>query len=259
MVGQSPGGLVGPNARLDWLAAMLNDTHDKGADLLVLPELFLTGYNIGEGVSEWAEVRGGPWSRGISELARTHNLAIHFGYAERDGEQLFNAAACFGADGEMIDHHRKLLLPPGFEGDHFARGSGYSQFQINGIKIATLICYDAEFPENFRHVCMAGADLVVVPTALGAQWGVVSEKLIPTRAFENGVYVCYANHCEQENGLSYFGGSCIVGPDGHDIARAETLAQTLLARLDAGAVTAARARLPYHRDLRDLPCWDGRA
>jgi len=58
--------------------------------------------------------------------------------------------------------------------------------------IATLICYDAEFPENFRQMTTNGADLVVVPTALGAQWGIVSEKVMPTRAFENSAYVIYA-------------------------------------------------------------------
>lgn len=254
VVAQSPAGLIGPQARLNWLKTALNCLGDWRVDLLILPELFLTGYNVGEKIAEWSEERDGPFSRQIASLAKSAHLAIHFGYAEREGDQLYNSAACYDTEGVMIDHHRKLLLPPGFEGDHFKGGHSYSQFQIGGFKIATLICYDAEFPENFREVATAGAHLVVVPTALGSQWGVVSEKVIPTRAFENGVFVCYANHCDQENGMSYYGGSCIVGPDGKDMARANREEKFLYAQLDLDDVKAAQARLPYHKDLRKLPC-----
>lgn len=258
VVAQSPGSLPGPEARMNWLKATL-DGLMSGTNLLILPELFLTGYNIADKVSEWAEERQGPFSQQIAALARAHRVAIHFGYVERDGDSLFNSAACFGPDGALIDHHRKLLLPPGFEGDHFAHGTGYSHFQLSGFRIATLICYDAEFPENVREVAMAGADLVLVPTALGAQWGVVSEKVIPTRAFENGVFICYANHCDAENGLGYYGGSCIVGPDGNELARAGKGAELLYATLNLPAVAAAQARLPYHSDLKKLPCYRGAA
>ena len=162
-VGQSPGGLSDPQARLDWLEMALDHTGDQSIDLLVLPELFLTGYNIGDKVNAWAEERDGPLSRQIADLARSAHLAIHFGYSERDGGWIYNAAACYDTNGVMIGHHRKLLLPPGFEGDHFSPGDGYSLFRIGEFTIATLICYDAEFPENFREVATKGADLVEHP------------------------------------------------------------------------------------------------
>lgn len=253
MVAQSPGDLVGPQARLDWLKAALDQRGERRVDLMVLPELFLTGYNIGNGVREWAEDRDGAFSRRIADLARSNHLAIHFGYAERDGDRIYNASACYGRDGEMIGHHRKLLLPPGFEGDHFSPGQGYSRFRIGDFTIATLICYDAEFPENFRRVATTGADLVVVPTALAAEWGIVSEKVMPTRAFENGVYVIYANHCNEENGLRYFGGSCIISPGGKDLARADRGEAYIFAQFELAAVKAARSRLPYHDDILKLP------
>ncbi len=68
---------------------------------------------------------------------------------------------------------------------------------------------------------------MVGPTALGAQCGIVSEKVMPTRAFENGVFICYANSFGQENGMDFFGGSCIVAPDGADLARAGSAAEIL--------------------------------
>lgn len=252
-IAQAPGWLADPQSRIDWLKSTIDVLGDTVVDLLVLPELYLTGYNVGEQIQQWAEERGGFYSSQIAEMARLNQIAIHFGYAEKEGPHLYNSAACYDKTGVMIGHHRKLVLPPGYELDHFTAGKRYSQFQMGEFRIATLICYDAEFPETFRKVCALGCDLVVVPTALGAQWGVVAKHLIPTRAFENGVYVCYANHCGEENGLTYYGGSCVVGPDGKDLARALEAKDYLCVQLDLAAVGVARRRLPYHFDRLKLP------
>jgi predicted amidohydrolase len=125
-------------------------------------------------------------------------------------------------------------------------------FTLCGVKIATLICYDAEFPETVRHVAGLGAQLVVVPTALGAQWRWVAERMIPTRAYENGVYLAYANSAGSENGLSYLGASVIVGPDGVEDARAGSAPCIFEAEIDLDRVQAAQNRLPYLRDRYDL-------
>ena len=250
---QSPGALDGVAARLNWLNQRLADAGTRATDLMHLPELFQSGYNIGDAVTAQAEPRDGPFAKALSALARTHGTAILTGYAERHGEQFFNSAICLDKTGATVGHHRKLLLPPGFEGDHFTPGDGCTLFDLNGLSVAILVCYDVEFPENLRHVAMAGADLVAVPTALGAQWGVVAEKLVPTRAFENGVYVAYANHAGAENGLEYFGGSCICGPDGKDLARAGAGDCVIHAHIAKDAVKAAQARLPYHSDRARLP------
>ena len=251
VVAQSPGELVGPPARLAWLEGAVASVGDRAVDLMVLPELFVTGYHVGDRLGDWAFPRDGDVFRRIARLARDHRLAIHFSYAEQDGQDIYNSSACIDANGCVIGAHRKLLLPPGFEGDHFRGGDHCALFQLGGFSVATLICYDAEFPENFRQV--ANAELVLVPTALSRQWEVVAHRVMPARAFENGVYVCYANHCGHENGLDYLGGSCIVGPDGRDLARAGVSEQLIFARLERSRVAAARDRLPYLQDRLKLP------
>ncbi len=255
-VAQSPGALSGPEERLFWLSRKLSELGKKlegqEVDLLLLPELFLTGYNVGERLMGWAEPCDGPMAMRVSELARQYNIAIHYGFPERRSDGVYNAAQCFGADGQQLSIHRKLILPPGFEGDHFQPGEGCSLFELNGFKIATLICYDAEFPETFRHVASLGAQLVLVPTALGAQWGVVAQKVIPTRAFENGVYVAYANQSGREGDITYFGGSCIIAPNGEELARAGGKEEVLMAQLNTANVIAAQERLPYLNDLKRL-------
>jgi predicted amidohydrolase len=250
---QSPADLVGPQARLEWLTDCLARLDGQKVDLLLLRELFLTGYNIGDKVTDWAEPVDGPLAQKIAALAQRINVAIHYGFAEREGERIYNAAACVDRNGNLLARHRKLLLPPGFEGDHFCPGESYTHFEIEGIKAATLICYDAEFPETFRTVASAGAELVLVPTALGAQWGVVANTLIPARAFENGIYVGYANSCGTENGMGYFGGSCLIAPDGKELARAGAGEEILQAKIEKGAVQAAQSRLPYLIDRQNLP------
>ncbi len=255
-VAQCPGSLQNPQARLNWLEGILIAHDGPPLDLVVLPELFQCGYNVGTLINDRAEASDGGFFGAMSALAQTHQTAILYGYAERGDDALYNSAQCIDKLGRLIGQHRKLLLPPGFEGDHFAPGDGCELFQLGGFTLAILVCYDVEFPENLRHVALSGADVVVVPTALGAQWGVVSKCLVPTRAFENGVFVCYANYCGHENGLDYFGGSCIIAPNGQELARAERDPQLLVSQLDRSAVSAAQARLPYHTDRVKLPWFD---
>jgi len=247
-VAQSPADLATPRERVDWLARALPELQGQGVDLLLLPELFLTGYNIGDKVTAWAEPADGPYAREIAAMAQGSGLAIHYGFAERAGGLIHGAAQCFGPDGARLGGHRKLILPPGFEADHFAPGSGCSLFDHAGLRIGTLICYDAEFPEAARHVAALGAELILVPTALGAQWGWVSRTLIPARGFENGVFLAYANHAGQENGMDYLGMSFIAAPDGVELARAGSAPEILIADLDPDRVCEAQARLPYLTD-----------
>ena len=78
VVAQSPGELVGPPARLAWLEGAVASVGDRAVDLMVLPELFVTGYHVGDRLGDWAFPRDGDVFRRIARLARDHRLAIHF-------------------------------------------------------------------------------------------------------------------------------------------------------------------------------------
>ncbi|MFK7860875.1 MAG: carbon-nitrogen hydrolase family protein [Granulosicoccus sp.] len=250
---QSPGELDGSDKRLDWLNTQFHKHDIAGSDLLILPELFQCGYNTPDTIARVAEPSDGPFAQQIRHLAKTHDLAIAYGYAERTKAGLYNSAQCIDKRGQTVGHHRKLLLPPGFEPSIFIPGQGYEVFKLGEFRLSILICYDIEFPENMRHVAAAGAELVIAPTALAKEWGVVSEKLIPTRAFENGVFVAYANHCGFEIGKEYYGGSCIVAPDGHELARADNLACISRASITKSGVQDAQMRMPYLTERFRLP------
>lgn len=251
-VAQHCADLPGPDARFAWLAAQARRLRPEGIDLLICAELFMSGYNIGDDLPRYAEPANGAFASRVAELARETGMAILYGYPELDGDALFNSAICIGPAGEPLANHRKLVLPPGFEPTFFQAGEGPTLFDLDGARIAILICYDAEFPEAVRYVAAQGAELVVVPTALGSQWGNVAYQVMPTRSFENGVFLVYANHSGRERDVEYLGASCIVAPDGHDLARAGGGEEILVSDLRCAAVKTAQTRLPYLRDRLSL-------
>lgn len=246
---QCAGGGLSPGQRLQKLARVVEESD---IDLIVCPELFLSGYNVGDDVHVLAEPCAGPFVTEVKKIARASGTAIVFGYPERDGGQVYNSAACFSARGDLLANHRKLVIPPGFEKQYFQRGSAVTLFDLNGIRCAILVCFDAEFPEIVRACARAGAQLVIVPTALGEKWPVVAEKVMPTRAFENGVWLIYANHAGQENGSQFLGSSCIIAPDGKDVARAGATEQVIACSIDVGKVIKAQKRLPFLAQSKDL-------
>lgn len=239
------GGLL-PDDRIGRLGEVIAGA---GLDLVVCPELFLSGYDVGEDLRRFAEPAGGPKFEAIAELARTHQTAIVYGYPELEDDALFNSAACLGPDGQLMANHRKRANSPGsFEEDYFTPGAAPSVFDYAGLRVAVLICYEVEFPETVRQAAQAGAHLVVVPTALVDQWDVVASRVVPARAFENGVWVAYCNHAGQEGSCVYLGGSRIVGPDGREAAVAGREEALIVADVVRGRVAAAQKRLPYLRD-----------
>jgi predicted amidohydrolase len=238
-----------PAERIERLATVVAHAD---AELVLCPELFLSGYAVGDELRRRAEPADGPSAHQVAKLARANRKAIGYGFPERTDDALYNAALVIGPDGSPLAHHRKLVLPPGFERDYFTPGAGPTLFSLGELRVGLLICYDAEFPEAARALAEAGAQVILVPTALGARWSVVAEKVIPARAFENGVYLLYANHAGTEGKVTYLGGSCIAAPDGHDLARAGASETVLVATLDRSSVEHAQSRLPYIRDVVDL-------
>ena len=241
-------------ASLPARCAMLEDAvTDRALDLVVCPELFATGYHIAGAHADLAEPADGAYFAAFSALARRTRTAIVFGYPEAADGGAYNAAMLIGADGRALANHRKQLPSPGsFEVRAFANGQGVTVVPFAGLRLAIAICYEVEFPETARAVAQAGADLLVVPTALVDQWGVVAERLVPTRAFENGLWLAYANHAGQEMGQGYLGGSRIVAPDGQEVAVAGPKAALITAEVDRARVDRARERLPYLTDVTRL-------
>lgn len=192
-----------------------------GADLVVLPELILPGYNRPEAHHAEAQPLGGDWCVTMGEIARQSGCAICYGWAERLGDQFFNAASVLDKTGARIGHYRKIQLFGDMEKASFAFGTeGPSIFELNGRRMGLLICYDIEFPEHARALARAGCELILVPTANPEGYDNVPDLLVPARANENAVTVVYANYSGLDSGIRFGGKSIIAGPDGQPLAQA---------------------------------------
>ncbi|MGW7544916.1 carbon-nitrogen hydrolase family protein [Streptomyces sp. NPDC054770] len=222
-----------------------------GAALLVAPEMFLTGYAIGDDIARLAEPADGDSADAIAGLAHRHGLAIAYGYPERDGDRVHNSAQLISADGTRLANYRKTHLFGGFERDHFTAGEQpVVQAELGGLTVGIMICYDVEFPELVRAHALAGTDLLLVPTANMHPFQLVAESLIPVRAWENQMYVAYANRVGHEGEFEFFGLSTLAGPDGVARTRAGRGEELVLADLDPALLAASRAANPYLEDRR---------
>ena len=223
------------------------------ADVLVLPEMFLTGYNIGvEAVGALAEAQDGPSAQTIAELAQNAGLAILYGYPERaeDG-QIYNAVQLIDANGQRLCNYRKTHLFGDLDHSMFsAGGDEFPIVELNGWKLGFLICYDLEFPENTRRLALAGAELILVPTANMVPFDFVADVTVRARAFENQCYVAYANYCGHEDQIHYCGQSSIAAPDGQRVALAGLDEALIVATLDRQVIHAAQAANHYLADRR---------
>jgi len=243
-----------PNAidqSLARIGNLANEASDE-ADLLLLPEASLTGYNMSLSTAKSVAVsRNSNTTENIQAICQRFRIALAYGYIERDEQSLFNAVHVIDSSGDSVAHYRKCHLWGELDRRLFTAGNRFSPvFTLLGWQLGLLICYDIEFPETARQLSLEGAELIIVPTALMQPWTFVAKHMTRVRAAENQVYIAYANFCGSEQDVNYVGLSCIVGPDGNDVARADSKPALIQATLDKQSIDDIRTRLPYHRDRR---------
>jgi predicted amidohydrolase len=227
----------------------------RGARILVAPELATTGYGAGDAIRALAEPVDGAQIGALTAAAKRADLAIVVGFAERDGADLYNAAAFITPQGQVTVHRKRFLYGP-YEKSLFKAAPDLSApFRFEDAVVGMRICFDVEFPESVRALTQAGADLILTPTALpnGPAAGFTAAKLVPTRAFENGVTVVYVNHAGRDPLFSYAGLSVIAFADGTEGGRAGSEGEALLvAEIDPAVAAAARVENDYLGELATL-------
>ncbi|MGL1833647.1 carbon-nitrogen hydrolase family protein [Rhodocyclaceae bacterium SMB388] len=249
---QTAGRSGGVEPNLDLLADAAAHAATQAVQLLIMPEMFLTGYHIGrESVNRLAEPADGASTHRIDAIARDTGVAILYGYPERAGGEVFNAARLVDSSGNQCMNYRKTHLFGTVDRSCFSAGDSHSPIvDIDGLRVGVLICYDLEFAENARLLALAGAELIAVPTAQMHPYAFVPQTLVAARAFENQVFVAYANRCGRERDFDYTGLSSIVAPDGSDLARAGDGEDLIVATLDKQCLADSRRLNTFLRDRR---------
>lgn len=226
-----------------------------GADILVTPELYFSGYGSSDAARAAAQVQRSPSLRAAEELAARHRIGLVLGYPEKSSCAYHNSAAVLDRQGQLISNYRKVALPNAFERDCFTPGTGPEAFDFEGVRCSILICYDIEFPELARRSAMLGAELLLVPTALRAKWRFVSDAIIPSRAYENALFIGYCDFAADDSNSHFSGTSSICAPDGQHLSRATGVEDLVMATIDTAAVRQRKSDFDFLQELKrlDLP------
>ncbi|MBB4062972.1 carbon-nitrogen hydrolase family protein [Gellertiella hungarica] len=221
-----------------------------GVTLLVAPELAVSGYSLGARFATIAEPAEGPSIARIRAMAAEQGMAICVGFPERADGVVYNSAVLATPSGDLHIYRKCHLYGPKERAAFAVSTAPPAVFELGGLKVGMLICYDVEFPEMVRGLALQGAQLVLVPTALpaGPSARQVSRLIVPSRAMENQLFIAYADLCGVENGAAYEGRSVIAAPDGEYLARAGRDETLLFARINPAAYAVTEAETPYLAD-----------
>ncbi len=227
-----------------------------GADLVVFPELFLTGYVVRDQIYELAEYIPGPSTEEAEKIAKATGAYLIFGMPEISGKTratIFNTAVFVGPDG-LVGKYRKMYLPTHSvfeEKRHFRAGYETAAFNTPFGRIGLCICYDLFFPEVIRLIRLKGAQLIICISASPAVRRGYFEILAASRALENTAFLAYVNLVGVEDGLQFWGGSRLVSPTGDILAKGKYDEEDLLVcDVDFADMRQAETFIPTLRDLR---------
>lgn len=238
------------DANLAIIAEAAREAASRGARLLVTPEMFVTGYNIGERLAPLATA---DLVDRVAAIAAEAGIGIVAGLPEPlpDGG-IANALVLVDADGAALLRYRKTHLFGDLDRSLFEAGDALpGVVEIDGVRVSVLICYDVEFPETVRAASLAAADVVIVPTAQMEPYGHIAERLIPVRAWENQVHLVYVNRVGSEGDLTYVGRSSMVSPAGEILDSLDSTSTGLMiATIDPEVTRRARQENPYLADRR---------
>lgn len=240
----------------------------KGAQIVVLPELVTTCYFCRTQDTRFfdlAEPVPGPTTNRMQKLAAELEIVLVVPLFERVAAGLyFNTAVVIDADGSFLGKYRKTHIPqdPGFEEKfYFTEGDlGFPAFETRYAKLGVLICWDQWFPEAARLMALAGAELIVYPTAIGwlpeekAELGEAQYNAWQTvqrgHAVANGCYVAAANRVGTEGETEFWGRSFVSDFYGQSIVTGGEETEVLTANLDFTALEEFRRIWPFFRDRR---------
>ena len=241
----------------------------RGAEIVCLQELFANRYfcqTEDHQHFQLAEPIPGPTTAVFADLAAELNIVIVISLFEKRTAGLYhNSAVILDSDGSLAGVYRKMHIPddPGYyEKFYFTPGDlGFRAFQTAKAKIGVCICWDQWFPEAARLTALAGAEVLIYPTAIG--W-LVEEKeafgdsqlnswqtMMRSHAIANGLFVVAPNRVGLEGNIQFWGNSFIADPYGNILASANDEDETLVsAECDLSLIETARTHWPFLRDRR---------
>lgn len=229
------------------LGPLIAEAADHGARLVVLSEMFSTGFVVDSPIGE---PEGGPSSQFLAAAARHHGAWVAGTCPEiaDDDPRPYNSLVLASPTGDIHRYRKIHPFTYGGEHRHFRAGSAFAMVDIEGVRTSLFVCYDLRFADEFWALA-PDTDLYLVP----ANWPVSRREhwnaLLRARAIENQAYVVGCNRVGEGGGLVYAGDSVIVDPLG-EVVSAGSDATILYGEVDPGRVRSVRERFPFLQDRR---------
>jgi predicted amidohydrolase len=232
------------------------EAKQQGADLVIFPELSLTGYTLRDQIYDLAETIPGASTAVIERIAKKTHTYVVVGIPELSNKAqatIYNTAVLVGPKG-FIGKYRKMYLPTHSvfeEKRYFRLGYQSAVFDTKLGKIGLIICYDVFFPEVCRLARLGGAQIIVCISASPATRRMFFETLTKARAIENTAFVAYVNLVGVEDGLQFWGGSRLIGPNGKVLAQAKYHEEDLvIGEINYADMRPIETFVPLMKDLR---------
>jgi predicted amidohydrolase len=229
---------------------MVTEATKRGSHILLLPELWSTGYAWGEHKALAQSIGSGVFTE-LTQLATQNKLSIFGSVLEKRGQEVANGAPFFAANGRQMGIYRKIHLFRQFNEDRYLQaGNAPLTMDLPWGATSAAICYDLRFPELFRRYANEGAVLIL----LVAEWPLERiehwRALIRARAIENQVYIAAVNAAGQTGETVFGGHSMIVDPWGDVIVEAGADPTLLTGEIETERVKEVRTRLTALDDRR---------
>lgn len=190
----------------------------RGADVVVFPELFLSGYFAGREPKHAISASHAVFER-IARAAQEAGSHVVFGFSEKRDVGISNSVAHVTDQGALAAVYRKAQLFGEGENAAFVAGDALVLTNIRGTRVGLLNCFDVEFPEHARELALAGAEVFITIAANMEPYGADHSFAVRSRAVENRKFHVYVNRVLAESELTFVGESCVVAPSGKVIAK----------------------------------------
>jgi len=201
-----------PQATLEKALELLNQAHQEGAKVAVLPELFSSGYR-------YPDATYTPTLLTLLQSFCAHSgITLVAGVLEQAGERYANRAKVIGPAGQQASYTKTHLIPAFGELETMIPGQDLVTLELGGFKVGVAICFDLRFPELFRTYALEGVNLFLIPSAWPISRSYAWELFCKARAAENQAYLIAVNHTEDPFGAA----SLAVDPMGMEMLRVET-------------------------------------
>lgn len=240
-----------PAANRDKVVELMDKAMSKHPDVIVLPELWTTGYDLPR-LKEIAEPNQGETETILSQFAKQYHVNLVAGsIAKKTEAGITNSLVVFNSVGEKISQYNKThLFRLMDEEKYLIAGNEKGLFQIDDTPCGGVICYDIRFPEWVRVHTLAGAEILFIP----AEWPIQRidhwQTLLRARAIENQCFIVACNRVGNDLNNTFGGHSQVIGPWGEIIAEASTEEEILYATLDLAQVNKIRETIPVFEDRR---------